>query len=250
MGNLIRAEYRKLVSTQVWFWLLLASIAITAIGVIAQIAGTSDDLELQQNVHDVFSSASSAYVAVFVLGALAVTTEFRYQTITPTVLVTPSRWTLITAKMISYAIVGIVYALVCVAIQVAIAVPWLSARHIDYSFGGQIGALLGVFTVVALFALVGLGAGALLRNQIVAVVVGLIFFLVLENLVLLIPGVKYVYPFLPGGALRSITTSVNDDRVVNHVHLLPVAGGVVTLVVWGVGMAILGAGSTMRRDIT
>ena len=38
-----------------------------------------------------FASSSTAYVVVFVLGVLAVTTEFRYQTITPTVLQTPSR---------------------------------------------------------------------------------------------------------------------------------------------------------------
>jgi ABC-2 type transport system permease protein len=250
VGGLIRAEVRKLVTTQVWFWLLLASLALTAVGVIAQIAGTSSDYELARNVHDVFSSANSAYIAVFVLGVLAVTTEFRYQTITPTVLATPSRWRLIIAKLITYAVVGVVFALACVAVQLAIAVPWLSARNVDYSLGNEKGALLAVFTVVSLFALVGMGAGALLRNQIVAVSVGLLFILVLENLVVAIPVVKNIYPFLPAGGVNSISTRVDGDRYINGVHLLPVAGGVVVLLVWGLGMAVLGAGLTMSRDIS
>ena len=101
MTVLVRAEFRKLLSTQVWFWLLLASVAITVLGVVGTIAGTSSDFDLQLHVRDVFVSANSAYIALFVLGVLAVTTEFRYQTITPTVLGTPSRWLIVGAKAIT-----------------------------------------------------------------------------------------------------------------------------------------------------
>ena len=86
------------------------------------------------------------------------------------------------------------------------ALPWLSAKHVDVSLGDQQGPLLAVFAVLALFALVGLGAGALMRNQIVAVSVGVIFMLVLDNLILAIPGVKHVYPYLPSGASSAILT--------------------------------------------
>jgi ABC-2 type transport system permease protein len=99
---------------------------------------------------------------------------------------------------------------------------------------------------------VGLGAGALLRNQIVAVSVGVIFILILARLFLIIPGVKYVYPYLPTGAVDSIVTDPHDidNRVINHVHLVSPGAGVGVLVAWGLGMAILGAGITMTRDIT
>ncbi len=106
--------------------------------------------------------------------------------------------------------------------------------------------------MLALFALVGLGAGALLRNQIVAVSVGVIFILVLARLFVIIPGIKYVYPYLPTGAVDSIIVDPHDteDRVLNHVHLISPAAGIAVLVAWGLGMAILGAGITMNRDIT
>jgi ABC-2 type transport system permease protein len=249
MTDLIRAEYLKLRTTQVWFWLLLTSIAITSLGVIGQIAGTSRQ-DLTGNVHDVLSSANAAYIACFVLGVLSVTTEFRYQTITPTVLATPSRWKLIRAKLTTYALVGIAYALVCVAVEVAIAAPWLAAKNVPLNLGDNYTALVAVFAVVALMTLVGLGIGALLKNQIVAVSVGLVFILILDSLIRVIPGVKYAYPFLPSGLIDSITTGVNENRVFNHVTLLPVWGGVVGLIIWGLGSALLGAGISMNRDIT
>ncbi len=254
MVGLIRAEFRKLGTTQVWFWMLLLCIGLTALFVVGNIAGSRTDAELAIHVRDIMISASGAftYVPIFVLGALAVTTEYRYQTITPTVLATPSRWALITAKLITYALVGALYALICLTIQLAMALPWLSARHIHVSLSDQKGPLLAAFAVLALFALVGLGAGALLRNQIVAVTVGVIFILVLSRLFLIIPGVKYIYPYLPTGAVDSIVTDPHDagNRVINNVHLMSAGAGIGVLLVWGLGMAILGAGISMNRDIT
>lgn len=254
MVGLIRAEFRKLRTTQVWLWMLLLCLGLTALVVVANIASAKTDFELAGHVRDVMISAISSftYIPIFILGALAVTTEYRYQTITPTVLATPSRWALITAKLITYAIVGALYALLCLAIELAMALPWLSGRHVHVSLSEQKGPLLAAFAVLALFALVGLGAGALLRNQIVAVSVGTIFLLVLARLFLIIPGVKYVYPYLPTGAVDSIITDPHDtaNRVINNVHLISPAAGIAVLVAWGLGMAIIGAGLTMTRDIT
>ena len=205
MIRLIRAEFLKLRTTQVWFWLLLAAVAVTVLLVVAQLA-PHDSLQTRDDVYEVFTVGGASYVVVFVLGVLGVTTEFRYQTITPTVLVTPSRWVLITAKMISYALFGAIYALVCVVVEVAVALPWLSAKGIDVSLTSPHvpRALLGVFAAVALFGIVGLGVGALLRNQIVAVTVGVIFLLVINNLLAIIPGVRHVFPYTPVGAVDAI----------------------------------------------
>jgi ABC-2 type transport system permease protein len=252
VGSLIKAEYRKFVTTQVWFWLLLISLALTILAVVAQIAGTSDE-DLHNNVHDIMSTTGhTTYIAVFVLGILGVTTEFRYQTITSTVLGTPNRWTLISAKLLAYGLIGAAYAAICVLVQVVMTVSWLSARGIDYSFGHEVPILIYDFIVVTLFTLVGLGLGALLKNQIVAVSVGVVFVLLLENIVLVIPKVCNAYPFLPSGAANAILTASNDDRFVgpHNTQLLPIWGGIVCLLVWGVGMALIGAGYTMNRDIT
>jgi ABC-2 type transport system permease protein len=228
--RLIRAEFLKLRSTQVWFWLLLAAVALSALFVIGPLASRGD-IRTGSDVADMFASASIGYVVIFVLGVLGVTTEFRYQTITATVLATPSRWTLITAKMISYAILGLLYAAVCLIVQLAIAIPWLSAKNVHYSLSSDHipHALIGVFVVLALFGIIGLGAGALLKNQIVAVTVGVIFLVALQNIFLAIPGVKHAYPYLPGGAVNAIVRVGASSDDYNGVHVLSTAGGVVML---------------------
>ena len=107
-----------------------------------------------------------------------------------------------------------------------------------------------MFAVLTLFTLFGLGAGALLKNQVVAVSVGVIFIVVLANLILVIPGLKYAYAYLPTGLVNAVVTRSDAERTFNDVTLLAPATAVVVLVVWGIGMALLGAGITMRRDIT
>lgn len=249
MIRLIRAEFLKVRTTQVWFWLLLAALAISALFVIGPFA--SGDVHSSRDLADVFSSSGTAYLVVFVLGVLGVTTEFRYQTITPTVLATPSRWALITAKMIAYAILGVLYALACLIVQLAVAVPWLAANgtHVSWGSAGIPRALWGVFLVLALFGIVGLGAGALLRNQIVAVTVGIVFLAALQNIFVAIPKVKYIYPYLPGGGTNAILTTQGGDSF-NGVTLLSPLGGVIVLLVWAFVPAIIGAKFTMTRDIT
>jgi hypothetical protein len=250
MINLVRSEFLKVRSTQVWFWLLLASLAITAAPAIG-VNATDNDVQLNHDLHDILTTpASTAYIATFVLGVLSVTTEFRYQTITPTVLATPSRWRLISAKLITFTLVGAGFALACVVIDLAITVPWVEARGLHFSVADSYAPVLSALTVVTLTTLIGLGAGALLKNQIVAVSVGLLLLLVIEQIVVAIPKVKYGYPYLPGGLADAVRTASHGDRVINGVTLLPIWGGVVGLAIWALGLSLLGAGITMNRDIT
>jgi ABC-2 type transport system permease protein len=251
--RLIRAEFLKLRTTQVWFWLLLATIAISALLVVAQLADHNGVRRADQ-VPDLLASFAfgPGYIVVFVLGVLGVTTEFRYQTITPTVLQTPSRWAIVTAKMITYAIVGAIYALVAIGVELAVAVPWLSSKDLKVDFGnGDVQhAILAVFAVIALFGIVGLGVGALLRNQIVAVVVGIIFMLGIQNVLLAIPVVKKAWPYMPGGGAQAILYTSGDTSPVSGVQILSTSGGVIVLVLWAFVPAIVGAAFTMNRDIT
>ena len=55
------------------------------------------------------------------------------------------------AKLITYALVGIGYALVCIAVTTAIALPWLNAKGIQVPLGGNgiPATLAGVVAAVA-----------------------------------------------------------------------------------------------------
>src|SRR3954447_16564172 len=250
MIRLIRAEVLKLRTTQVWLWLLLADIAVGALVAIGSLA-PHDAIKESKDVPFLFATSNSALLTAFVLGVLGITTEFRYQTITPAVLATPSRWAIVTAKMITYAFVGVVYAAACVGVQLAIALPWLSARHIDVDFHDHNlqRALFGMLLVFALFALFGIGLGALLRNQILSVTLGLIFLLVLQNTIAAIPATQDFWAYTPAGATIAILYPY-ERAGADDVQLLHAPAGVLVLLLWAIIPALIGAGYSMNRDIT
>ena len=130
--------------------------------------------------------------------------------------------------------------------------PWLSAKGIPVHLGNSEvqHAIIGTFGVIALYGIIGLGVGALVRNQIVAVVVGIVFLVVLENILLAIPGVKHAWPYTPAGGTQAILYTHGDTTPVDGVHLLGTGAGVIVLLLWAFVPAIIGAAITMNRDIT
>ena len=95
--------------------------------------------------------------------------------------------------------------------------------------------------VVALFGIVGLGVGRADPQPDRRGRVGIVFLLVIENILLAIPGVKHVWPYTPGGAVagdpahhRQHATSPRRDM------LLDPRGGVLVLLLWAFIPAIAG----------
>jgi ABC-2 type transport system permease protein len=244
------AEYVKLRTTQVWFWLLLAAVLLSALVTVGTLA-PSDGVQTTDDVPKLFANANGALLTTFVLGVLGVTTEYRYQTITPTVLGTPSRMAVVQAKLLTYALVGLIYSAACLAVQLAIAIPWLSTKDVAFRLSDPDlrRALLGLPLVFMLFAIIGIGTGALIRNQIVAITSGLIFLLVVQNLIAVIPGAKRSYPYTPAGAVTSILFPP-EDATIGDVQLLGPLGGVLVLLGWALVPALIGAAYSMNRDIT
>jgi len=249
MIRLIRAELLKLRTTQVWFWLLLAGLAV---GVLAAVAGlASDDVQEPSDVATIFANANGGLAVAFILGILGITTELRYQTFTPTVLTTPSRWAIVAAKLITYALVAAAYAILGILVQLAITVPWLSSKHIDFELGGDVGhAIVGLVLVFVLFSIMGIGIGSLLRNQGLAISLGLVFLLVINNLIAAIPGVRAAFPYTPIGAMISVIYPPGGDSDPEGITLLSRPGGIVVLLLWALVPAVMGAALTLNRDIT
>ena len=152
--------------------------------------------------------------------------------------------------MILCGLVGAAFALACMLLTIIMAVPWLKAKDVDAPWGPNdvLGGLLGVFVIYVLYALFGLGFGALVRNQIVAVTVGVLVLVIGQSIMLAIPGVRQAYPFFPNGASYALLSPHNDFG--NGIHLLPRAGGVIVMLLWAVIPAVIGAGYSLNRDIT
>jgi ABC-2 type transport system permease protein len=134
--------------------------------------------------------AGLAPLFALVIGVLGVTTEFRHGTITPSLLVEPVRARLMAAKLAAQLITGLLLGALSYAVCAGIVSVILSGRGIatGLTTGDWIEAVIGGTLATMLYAAVGLGVGALLRNQVGAIVVVLAWAFVIEPLLGIIPG--------------------------------------------------------------
>jgi ABC-2 type transport system permease protein len=250
--RLLRAEWRKVTTTKLGWGMLLGAMALAALGVVAQIAsnGVRGNVALPLSAaatqKSIAASASSAYLFSVVVGIILITTEFRHFTSRPTFLIEPRRGLVIVAKLVIAALVGIIYGVLCVALTAAIMAPWLAALGVTICWvdNGVLLSMLSDVIVIAIFAVVGIGIGVLVRNQIAAVISALVYLFVIEPLIDIIPVIQKVYPYLPGAAAGSITGASRG----NLAHLDALHGGLV-LLGWGLLFAVAGWMLTIGRDI-
>lgn len=182
----IRAEFRKLVSTRLWWILLLVMIVYLAFiaGVMSfsLTASTPTVTTAALSGQDAATTAYSltnavGYVFPLVLGSLMFTAEFRHKTITGSLLVEPRRGILLVAKVIVGALLGLVVGVVSTAATVVTAAPVLAWRGDGAYLGsGDVQAII-VFSVLvmAIWTVFGVALGGLITNQVAAIVVILAF---------------------------------------------------------------------------
>ena len=253
MRRLIAGEFRKLFTTWLWLWLLLGCIALTVLSASLAIAfaGDADNptppLSTAAGQRTLMSVGQIAGVLVAVLAAIGLTGEFRHRTATTTFLSTPRRSRVVIAKLVTYAVIGAGYALACVAATVAVAVPWLARQGIDVSLTGDgiPATLAGVVVAVLLHALVGVGLGALLRDQVATVVGLLVYFFIVEPILTRVSALSSWTVYLPGAASNALT----QVSQANQEFLEPWQGGVV-LAGYGIALAAAGTFFALRRDVT
>ena len=99
MTRLLRAEALRLVTTRA-YWLLAAGATALIAGAIAATAATTSVTPGTSPARSVLAIAGLAQTVALLAGVLAVTGEFRHQTITSAVLITPRRTPLLAAKLI------------------------------------------------------------------------------------------------------------------------------------------------------
>src|SRR5690606_15843242 len=112
----LRSEMLKLTSVRLWWILLLILVVYVAFtaALVAGIFGAISDQTATPGAPAlpadllppiVYSSVTAVgYAFPLILGALAVTSEFRYQTVTPTFLAQPRRGVVLGAKVVVLAV--------------------------------------------------------------------------------------------------------------------------------------------------
>jgi ABC-2 type transport system permease protein len=231
MTTALRAEVRKLTTTQVLLWMIVLSLGLTLlVGLLNILTGhPGDGSDLVALV--VGFGTLVSYIVSGVLGAIGVTGEYRHLTATPTFLSVPRRSTVIGAKLVLYFFTGVLIAVVCLGVSLLISVPLMHARGIDTDLGadGTVRSIVGGVIAAGIFGIIGAGFGALVRNQ-VAGVVGLTLYLFpLEGILSAIPKVRSIYPYLPGGATGGLIASPDPNTPPGVTLLDPLPAGLLLL---------------------
>jgi ABC-2 type transport system permease protein len=237
---LLSAELLKLRTTRMVYGLLGALLAIVAVATIVAVAASSKG-ELERDPEGLFASPLSGIVFVLILGVMLLAGEFRHGTITQTLLATPVRWKVLVAKLVAAAILGFAFAVLAELLALALGVPAFALKGADFTFNHEAAELvacnIGAMTIAATL---GVALGAVIRNQVAAIVVVFGWLLILEPL--LGAGLEENAKYLPGAAIAAIVGADGED-------LLSTGGGVaVTLAYVGV-LAAIGGRFVFTRDV-
>jgi ABC-2 type transport system permease protein len=248
MSRQIGAELLKLRTTKTAVALIGTVLGLVVlIGVVATLTSDPDDENF--NVVDLLGIAGFAQLIALVLGILAVTTEIRHGTITPTLIGQPDRLRVMNAKLVSHVVAGLVLCGTAVAVCTAIVLLGLSARDIETGLSGGDVTRIVVGQIVAggLWAALGVGLGALIGNQVGAIVGALAWTFLVENLLGVIPTFgDWVQKYGINGAsnaLGSLESEFTGDV------LGQVPGGLL-LTAYALAFVIAGTILLRRRDIT
>jgi len=249
----LRSEWAKIATTRMTLGLVLTALAFTLLNAVTIIALAGSDLAGSDlpSLTDpdglllVYSTVGSAVLLALVLGILAMTSEFRHHTITSTLLATPRRPRLVVAKSLAQALAGAIMGAACMAaVLLALLAASLFKDTAPIDWGEFAAVSGGALLAFAIYPVVGVAFGSLVRNQIAAIIIALVWVMLVEALV--VSFLPDVGKWLPGGAVNGLLQAGAMGADV-YLDVLPSA---VLLLGYGVVFAALGASVTMRRDIT
>ena len=247
MTPLLRAELIKLRTTRTFLALTAAAVGTSLL--ITVLVSILDEPTRDDVLYDVFSSDTSS-LFITILAVVGITGEWRHHTITSSLLAAPDRLRFLAAKTIAFAAAGLLLSvLISIAITI-VGLAILNIRDLPTPGAGELLELLARSALVAaLLGAFGVGIGALVRNQVVAVVGLLVVGFAIDPLLTsLLPEVGRFSPFtaLPVGIAD---VPPEDAGLSDDLDVLSPGLAVLAMLAW-IGAAFAPAAALLiRRDL-
>jgi ABC-2 type transport system permease protein len=188
---LVDAEMLKLRSTRMVAGLVLATLCLAVLTVWSSVPtlGANDP---PMSLHDpallarvVGVSFSVPEVLMLLLGVLAYTQEFRYGTASSTYLVAPRRTRVLAAKWLGLTLTSVPIGVATLLVSFLVSIPLIHSRDGSATAGAELWQVVAAaFVVLAVYGLIGVSVGALVRNQVAAVAGVLVWMLVVEQMLM------------------------------------------------------------------
>jgi ABC-type transport system involved in multi-copper enzyme maturation permease subunit len=248
MSRLIRAELLKQRTTRASLILLGWMVGLILLVVLLHVLSLSrSDLSTVDGQLKVIGWGTGiGALFASLLGAMSFTAEIRHGTIRPTFLATPRREQVIAAKLAAGALTGLAAGLLAEGLTAAIEAAGLAARgiHIQLTAGEYLQLFAGGAAAAALFAAIGLGIGAVVRQQVGAVVGLCVWLLLIETT--LINNIPSAGKFAPGAAAGAIAGAIQTQSA----SKLAAPGiGIALLAAYAATAAAAAIALTNHRDV-
>lgn len=265
MGAAVRSEFRKFFTTRLWWGMAIGIFVAGALfaaffgwAFTSEEAMSSGQAGVQGSDLQVVNSVYTAglgvgYLLLLTVGIMQIGAEYRHKTITATFLSTPRRIRAMLAKIVALLGIGGVYGLVSLLGSVSVGALALSLRDIDPFPSTEILRTLALsLLALGLWALIGLGIGILIPNQVAAILVGVGVAWIVEPLLGLglsfVDAAKGVVPFFPSNATTAMVNGVSQTGT--NVELLSWWGGALVLGAYAAALSAFGTWRTTRQDIS
>ena len=259
MKNLLQSELRKLIYLRANWLLLIWSGLFAALGTVAPIMVLNSEnnrmgfsgTNTPEGINAVFANAAGGYLFALIIGILIMTNEYRHGTAVGTFLVTPKRSTVLLAKLIAASFAGLIVQVFSFIFAVASGFIALNFFEPHAPVSNEL--LWKVFRASVISGLVlgivGVGLGALVKNQIAAVTGSVIWTLIVEGLV--VAFVESIGKYLPAGAITGLVDVDFGDNDFNFSIENYLTPGPATLVLLGYAalFSIIAMRTTLRRDL-
>ncbi|MBN1174088.1 MAG: ABC transporter permease [Micromonosporaceae bacterium] len=291
MTRAIRSELLKIRTTNTWWLMGLGMVLFTGLALL--INGLNAHFELQpQTIDDdapaeireemireeneryseVHSAAGIAKIAanmytsgqffgvlfIMILGGLIVTNEYFHQTATATFLTIPHRTKVIVAKLFAAVVLGFGGWLLTTVINLATTAAVFNYEHISMSLDrwDVHRTILLNLAAFAVWAILGVALGTLIRSQIGTVVTGCVVYLIGLAAAEVVFGLVHAYLIKEDWVITAevIVPSIASMIMVTpgemYPHAAPQWVGAAVLIGYALVAGVIGTLITRRRDIS
>jgi ABC-2 type transport system permease protein len=267
MTAVIRSEFRKFFTTRLWWGMAIAVVvAGAAFAVLFAFIFTSDAVQGPQAsalpttdvalAKAVFTSGIQVgYLLTLAIGVMAIGSEYRHKTISATFLATPRRVRVMGAKTISLLVIGAFYGVLSLAGAVAAGTLVLQSKgHHPFADPSIWRTLALSLLALGLWALIGLGAGILIPNQVAALLIAVAVAWIVEPILSVVLALtdwgQNVSPYLPSRATSAMLDTTTGGFSGEALQQLSWWAGALVLAAYAAFMAGLGTIRTVRADIS
>lgn len=263
MGRSVHSELLKFFTTRLWWGMAIAVfVGAAGLSLLYAVLFTSSAMEeVGAPLGDATQIANSVYTAgiglsyllMLTIGVLQVGAEYRHKTITSTFLATPHRPRVMLAKVVALLVIAAGYGLLSLVGSVSLGAAALRIGDADpFPSVEVLRTLVLSLLVLGLWALIGLGVGILIPNQVAALLIGVGVAWIVEPLLVFALSfwdfaADHVVPYFPSSATNDVINAVASSTEATRLSWWAAA---LVLGAWASALAGLGILRAVREDVT